>query len=299
MQTSFSSFEAPRAVCTAIAQAVAFRSVDSACALIDSAKAYFSERGTKGWIAPLERLQAIIRTNTAKHGVFAKHGNSKLPFVAFSTLPAVTCPGAGECLQFCYSFRAWRYPSAFVRQAANTWLMRSPEGRKQITSAFYDLYQHKEFRYGFDFRLYVDGDYSSIDDVAFWQDLLRDAPLVKAYGYSKSLALLNAYGKANEWAPNYLVNESSGHNADAETLAEFRKLPIVRGQFIAVNVGHKVGSADHNNPAHKANLRKVFAIQENGRKAFPCPGKCGECTPKGHACGSEAFRNVAIVIAVH
>ena len=50
-------------------------------------------------------------------------GNMKLPFLNFSTLPAVTCSGAGSCLNWCYSFKAWRYPSAFFRQCQNTLLM--------------------------------------------------------------------------------------------------------------------------------------------------------------------------------
>ena len=37
-----------------------------------------------------------------------KVGNSKLPFLNFSTLPGSTCPGAGECLNYCYSFKSWR-----------------------------------------------------------------------------------------------------------------------------------------------------------------------------------------------
>lgn len=52
--------------------------------------------------------------------VFKLKGNTKLPFATFSTLPIVTCPGAGECADWCYSFTAWRYPAAFARQLQNT-----------------------------------------------------------------------------------------------------------------------------------------------------------------------------------
>ena len=52
-----------------------------------------------------------------------KIGNSKLPFLNFSTLPIVTCAGSGECEIYCYSLKAWRYPSAFLSQVQNTLLM--------------------------------------------------------------------------------------------------------------------------------------------------------------------------------
>src|SRR5262249_38268511 len=45
--------------------------------------------------------------------VFSK-GNAKLPFWAFSALPIVTCPGAGECARWCYSLTSWRTPGAAV-----------------------------------------------------------------------------------------------------------------------------------------------------------------------------------------
>ena len=50
-------------------------------------------------------------------------GNKKLPCLSFSTLPGVTCSGAGVCLDYCYSFKAWRQPGAFFRQVQNTLLM--------------------------------------------------------------------------------------------------------------------------------------------------------------------------------
>ena len=58
------------------------------------------------------------------HKTFIK-GNGKLPFLSFSTLPAVTCPGAGDCLVYCYSYKAWRQPAAFFRQVQNTLLMHN------------------------------------------------------------------------------------------------------------------------------------------------------------------------------
>lgn len=301
----FASVETPRNVCKAIARAVAFNNADMAIDTINAAKVYFQNRATaqgkqdSGWSIPLNRPIATIRTNEAHHSVFMKDGNSKLPFVAFSTLPEVTCPGAGECLEFCYSFKAWQYPSAFVRQCGNTWLLRSIDGRDNIEQAFMGLFKARKLVNGFTFRLYVDGDFSNMSDVQFWMRLIKANPSVQTYGYSKSLALLNEYATENEFPANYIFNLSSGHNADDAAVNKVKALPIYRGEFRAVNIGRFVLSADHNKPEHKSELRKVFALQNAGAKAFACPGKCGECTSKGHACGSDAFRNIPIIIAVH
>lgn len=52
--------------------------------------------------------------------VVAVKGNSKLPFAAYSEFPLATCIGAGACWQYCYSFKALRYPAAFRRLFLNT-----------------------------------------------------------------------------------------------------------------------------------------------------------------------------------
>ena len=59
-------------------------------------------------------------------GILAAKGNKKLPFVAYSEFPMVTCSGAGACAVYpkktgyCYSFKALRYPGAFQRLFLNT-----------------------------------------------------------------------------------------------------------------------------------------------------------------------------------
>ena len=221
----------------------------------------------------------------AQFSIFAMDGNVKLPFVAFSTLPGVTCPGAGDCLDWCYSFRAWRYPSAFARQCQNCWLMRFDRGA--IFSAL------SAIEGDFTMRLYVDGDFSSVGDVIFWMGVLLCLPNIKAYGYSKSFDELLAYeGDFRDWPTNYMLNISSGHNADEATVERVMALPITRGTFSAVKVDHKPehGSARTNAAIRAASLPA---------KVFPCPGKCGSCTGKGHACGLPQMKGVSIVIAIH
>lgn len=279
----------PRALCFAIAQQIQHGTSSDVIAAINNARSVLTG---VNWIRDLAKLEQIVLDGFPRFNIFAKQGNSKLPFVAFSTLPVVTCPGAGECAKWCYSLTAWRYPAAFCKQAQNAWLMRN--NKTAIVRAWCDLFSVKKLADGFDFRLYVDGDFSCAADLTFWMDLLASEPTVRAYGYSKSFALFLQYDQQRTWPQNYMVNLSSGHNADQVTAALFEALPVVRGSFVAVNVGYPVKASHYGDKEHAKALRNAY-----GANAFVCPGKCGECTPKGHACGSDKFRNVPIIIAVH
>ncbi len=244
----------------------------------------------KGWQDNFAKLEHTFKTLDPSYSIFSLNGNSKLPFVSFSSLPGVTCPGAGECLDFCYSFRAWRYPAAFARMAQNAYLMRYAQD--QIVYAFSSIAKARPE--GFDFRLYVDGDFANGGDVAFWMQLLDKTPNARAYGYSKSFHALLGYDIVGKWPSNYQLNISGGHNAHPTMITAVKTLPIVRGEFIAVRIGKKVKSTDHGKPETVKALRAAFT-----GKAFPCPGTCGSCTGKGHACGMQALKGVPIIIAMH
>ena len=245
----------------------------------------------KGWQVNFVKLADAIASHSPKFSIFAMGGNSKLPFVSFSSLPGVTCPGAGECINYCYSYRAWRYPAAFARMAQNAYFMRFAPG--VIAREFQAIAAKRPA--GFDFRLYVDGDFSGGADVAFWMELLKACPNARAYGYSKSFTALLGFDVIGQWPANYQLNISSGHNANAAMLEHVKQLPIVRGEFVAVSIGRKVRAQDHGKAATNAALRQAMA----GEKIFPCPGACGDCTGKGHACGMQSLKGIKIAIAMH
>jgi hypothetical protein len=244
-----------------------------------------------GWQTNFNKLADVFASHAPKFSVFALGGNSKLPFVSFSTLPGVTCPGAGDCINFCYSYRAWRYPAAFARMVQNAYLLRFAPN--VIADAFSLIAANKPN--GFDFRLYVDGDFSGGEDVAFWMQLLHDTPNARAYGYSKSFAALLGYAVIGTWPTNYKLNISGGHNASKAMVDYVKALPITRGEFVAVSIGKKVKSSDHGTVATNAALRVAFP----DTKIFPCPGTCGTCTGKGHACGMPSLKGITIAIAMH
>lgn len=271
--------------CTLIANAVAKKDIPGAIAAIDII--LLTEKGAH-WVRDLNKLKAFLLDGAPRFSIFAKDGNGKLPFLAFSSLPGKGfCVGAGDCLSFCYSFKAWRYPAAFCRQVQNSVLLQS--GQDHILTA---LDKFKPKAGAIYFRLYVDGDFTGVSDIQFWMEALTARPWLLTYGYSKSWqSFLDYKGIVPS---NYKLNLSSGSKYGDDVKDKLKAFDYVRGEFIAVSVGHKVATQDHAKREHQAILRQVYA-----KKAYTCTGKCGDCTPIGHACGSDRFKGIDIIIAVH
>jgi len=258
-----------------------------------------------GWRANLTKLALFAEMlPTVARPCFSviTEGNIKEPFLSFSGMPGFGfCPGSGDCRIWCYSFSAWRYPAAFCRQAQNTLLLSSELGRQAIASELGRMLRRPKYSKldRVDFRLYVDGDFRDAADVQFWMDLIGKTSKLAAYGYSKSFHELLAYDvmlsiTGKQWPSNYVLNVSSGHRHSPQMVDAIEALPITRGRFVAVPMPKRAKHSEHGEREHQQALRKAY-----GKRAFTCPGKCGECTPSGHACGSERFKGVDIIIATH
>ena len=236
-----------------------------------------------------KRLCAFVRDMESEPPPFKiinQVGNIKLPFAEFSTLPGYTCPGAGECLTYCYSYKAWRYPAAFFRQLQHTLIIRL--GR-------YDLIEEafQAIPKGAHLRLYVNGDIDSLETLEFWFELLTVRPDVRAYGYSKSWDIFLEYD--GEFPENYVLNISNGsaYDADNSKRDRLKSLPITRGEFIGVPIDHKL-SGKYGTKDYKSAVR-----ESSSEKGFLCPGRCGECTKTTHACGDLRFSDIPILIGIH
>lgn len=276
-----------RANCTLIANAIAAKDNRGACRVIDDILT--TETGAH-WVRDLTKVREFLLDGEPRFSIMAKDGNGKLPFLAFSSLPGKGfCVGAGDCLEFCYSFKAWRYPAAFCRQVQNSILLQTKAGKRHILSA---LDKFKPKAGAIDFRLYVDGDFTGVEDIEFWMEALTARPWLLTYGYSKSWQSFLDY--TGIVPSNYKLNLSSGSKYDDSVKDKLKAFDYVRGEFVAVSVGHKVATQDHAKRKHQATLRQVYA-----KKAYTCTGKCGDCTPIGHACGSDRFKGIDIIIAVH
>tara|TARA_Y100000589_G_scaffold11984_1_gene9809 strand:+ start:17555 stop:18454 length:900 start_codon:yes stop_codon:yes gene_type:complete len=266
-------------------------------ALEDIEKQSGIKRGTWGYYAnKFKSLLLDDEYKTIPFSIFANGGNSKLPFVSFSSIPGATCPGAGDCLDFCYSFKAWRYPAAFFRQLQNFYLMNSKKGRDIIASEFKSL-KLKKGKSFLNLRLYVDGDFRNVNDLTFWMNLLFLRPEIKAYGYSKSWKEFLIYDSLNLTFPeNYKLNLSSGSIHNNEVKKRMNGLSCVRGEFVAVEINKQF---DAPIGARTKAYNNAVKTSLGDRRAFVCPGLCGSCTPNGHACGSDRFKGVTIAIATH
>ena len=236
------------------------------------------------WLNAASQLIAWYDSKGESQATVFQKGNAKLPFWSFSTLPVATCPGAGDCVAYCYSFKSWCHPFAYTRQARLTVALGTDWGRAWIAREFAKL------PVGATVRLYVDGDIDSPATLNYWSGLVSTRPDLKVYGYTKSLHIVRAYLEAGGIIPrNWLLNLSSGHRFDAETEQAVLAFDSLRGTFTAIDMPREHTKADL-----AAAGRERF-----GRAVFVCPGACGSCTLKGHACGSERFRKVPIVIATH
>lgn len=236
--------------------------------------------------------------------VFNLKGNSKLPFAAFSALPGVTCPGAGDCLSWCYSFKAWRFARAFCRQVQNTILLNTHAGRLAISGAWQQLPAYA------DVRLYVDGDFPNVEILRFWMGLCLTRNDLNVYSYSKSWEEFLALSRDGyEFPTNYTLNLSSGSKHDSAMAAQLRAIPSspVRGEFLAVKVGHhhiRTGAyrdkTHEGSKAYRAEILSQLREAFGPGKYFACPGNCGNCMPRGeHACGSPKMQDVTIAIGLH
>jgi len=257
----------------------------------------------KGWRKVFYKLWRWLESGdlsaSLPWSVFAAGGNTKLPFFAFSSLPIVTCPGMGECGKYCYSLRAWRYPDAFMRQVQNTILLRFD--RRAITRAF------RLIPGGLTLRLYVDGDFDSVETLTYWFRMIGQRLDLSVYGYSKSWREFLEYSDAGGVVPqNYMLNLSSGSKHDAQTLERMRELDCVRGEFVAVPIDGRDlpgGFKRYESPEYHRRVRQ--SAKENGYgKVFSCPGTCGTCTGAGHACGQQRedgtpLVSLTIAIGVH
>lgn len=224
-------------------------------AVMDQDYKKITKKGNPGGTAYLKAIRkmrvwlADPVNNKPPYTIFAK-GNKKLPFWAFSTLPGVTCPGAGACLEnpedpskrgWCYSFSAWRNVTPYFRQLQNTILIRLKN------HSWIEADAKSKFKKGQVVRLYVDGDFDSLETLTYWMHFCERFPDNNFYGYSKSWMFFKQWHMKHGgmWPENYLLNLSSGtvfenpakplHPKAKKGLGSKRFLEIVREMFALKN----------------------------------------------------------------
>lgn len=278
---------------------VTAESVEAAGQVLLDFDATLESRGVavvkNGWRYHLRKWGArMVGTGTIPGTIFGK-GNGKLPFYTFSALPGTTCPGAGDCLSFCYSFKAWRYPSSFLRQVGNTLRLRF--AKRQIIDAFRRIPATNKAGKRVTVRLYVDGDIDSRETAVFWWNLIRQRPELLVYGYSKSWGIIEE--TAHLVPDNYTLNLSGGskYSDDSREATSLIARDFTRGFYKAVKTAENHGKSvsRYLEKAYHADVRKSA-----GEPIFSCPGLCGSCRVSAGipACADRLF-HVTIGNGVH
>ena len=98
-----------------------------------------------------------------------------------------------------------------------------------------------------------------------------------------------------EFPNNYKFNISSG--SKYEYLKNDKTIlnnKSYRGNFISFDLNGKRIKTTKRTKEQNKTIRQAF-----DNKVFICPGICNTCTSVGHACGSEKFNNIDIVIPIH
>ena len=262
-------------------------------------------------VSKFDRFIGSLLNNPVPEWKVFTVGNSKLPFLSFSALPGKGhCPGAGSCLDWCYSFKGWRNAGVFFRQMQNSILLR--ENFQTVEQELNKILNTNRFKVQdtVDFRLYVDGDFHSVEVLTSWMQVLWSTPKLRCYGYSKSLGMFEELANCGfQFPSNYALNLSTGGKFD-NIHDRMQAHDFVRGAFDALDV-HVVdseGKRVKSNGFSRSNDEKRALYREAKRrglgKTFVCPGQCGDCVKvKGknvHACGDFAiFDGYRIVIPVH
>jgi hypothetical protein len=217
-------------------------------------------------------------------------GSSKLPFFQWSTVPGATCPGAGRCWTkdpeergngkkapkggprgYCYSLSGWRNVVPYLRQLQNTIMLRLPNKATVINMSLKQV-QAKEPKAVV--RLYVDGDFDSLETLEFWMHICERYPQMRFYGYSKSWDIFLAYDKKHngKWPANYLLNLSNGsfyerldtpkgdaNNPYNKIMDRMLALGCTRGRFVAIRMPKDA-------PNGKAPKLPKDEVEQNGEK---------------------------------
>jgi hypothetical protein len=227
-------------------------------------------------------------------------GNVKLPFVAYSEIPVVTCPGAGGvsrfgqlqgnalgtakiegtgptregCATFCYSLKVFGKPSVVFRLLINT-LGFSANPARHVQTVCEEVLKTKKRI----LRLFVDGDFRSTEAVWYWMNAIKVLGQhgVHVYGYSKSweefLAVNREYNRDGKfWPRNYALNLSGGSRHDAAMRGQMKRLldwkdagGVVRGEFNAVQVLErlcwKAAGLEQGERLWKAFLRETDSVK--------------------------------------
>jgi hypothetical protein len=287
----------------------------------------------KAWASAVRNMRGMVQSefSVIPYTVITP-GNSKLDFWAWSVIPMHTCPGAGACKDWCYSFTGWRNVAPFFRQIQNTFLQRFYQ---PVIVEVFDTLKTEKRKW---IRLYVDGDFDSVETINFWVEAIRTRKELSAYCYTKSWDQFIEYQdilaqNGEAWPDNFVVNLSTGSIHGEAKYNQMLAMKCARGPFIPITIpktmpkvkalpSPKKGMTDAQRAEVKQNAARIAVENRTLRDTiyapfirhelrdhygaehtFACPADCTKCMDKEgktgkHACGLIKLK-VAIGCALH
>ena len=151
-------------------------------------------------------------------------------------------------------------------------------------------------------RLYVDGDFESVERLAWWMRIVAMRPDLDCYGYSKSWQeFLMFFNSGGQFPDNYTLNVSNGsiHDANQVLKDSILALPCTRNEFagVAIEGDFARGFERYKDPAYHQAVRAA-GQREFGRKVISCPGQCDDCGHGRAMCANKSI-DVPILIGIH
>lgn len=190
--------------------------------------------------------------------------NSSVMSYAFN-LPAIgTCPGAGDCKQFCFAFSEQkRYPSAMAHRARSWALSKSIDFISVINAELKELTKRHGIG-GFAVRVHASGDFYSPRYARDWARIARANPLVQFYAYTKSIHIVRGV----DWPTNFcLILSLGGRHDTVIDLNTDRHAKIFQTEAEAIAAGYALASED-DTVAWQSDNHKIGLVIFGATKVF-------------------------------
>lgn len=216
------------------------------------------------------QLIGVIQMNKRYMQTNGKLEQSSVYTYAFN-LPAIdTCPGAGDCVKFCFAaIEQKQYPSALKHRQDSFALSKSPDFIETINAELAMLRtKHKKRGTKFAIRMHASGDFYSPAYILAWATVVEMNSDIHFYCYTKSVALfkrMNVAGTFSNWSVIYSLSGTMDRMID---INKDRHARIFADEQSLYDAGYVLASEDDTIAWQSTNNKIGLVIFGAKRKQF-------------------------------